>query len=85
MALRNVGKAMKLGTSIYILAHIIDNSRLSPLGIVSFNLYFLNIYESGQAYIEQEHVEWLEEAGLGQYKRVLLPNGESVATGRKLG
>ena len=42
---------------------IIDNSRTSPPEQVAFNLLFLNMYDGGQAYTEQEHRDWLEQAG----------------------
>lgn len=84
MALSNVSEVVEPGGSIYVVGHIIDNSRLSPPEIVAFNLLFLNIYDAGQAYTEQEYIDWLAEAGFGDYQRDVLPSGESIARAKKL-
>jgi hypothetical protein len=85
-ALRNVGQVIEPGGAIYILGSIIDNSRLSPPEIVGHNLYYLNIYDEGQAWIEQEHWEWLAEAGFTEgFERTILPNGTSIIRARKPG
>lgn len=49
-ALRNVSRVIEAGGVIYILGRIIDNSRISPMETVGYNLCFLNIYDKGQAY-----------------------------------
>jgi ubiquinone/menaquinone biosynthesis C-methylase UbiE len=83
--LKNVSRVMNLGGEIYIRGGgIIDNSRTSPPGLVSFNIVFVNVYDHGQAYTEQEHKEWLEEADFGGFRRTILPDGASIITARKM-
>jgi hypothetical protein len=84
-ALKNVSKVMNLGGEIYILGEgIIDNSHILPPDLVGFNLVFINVYDEGQAYTEQEHKDWLEEAGFGSFERITLPEGYSIITARKM-
>ena len=82
-ALRNVSQVIEPGGAIYIDGQIIDNSRISPLETVGFNLFFLNVFDQGQAYTEQEYREWLAEAGFVGFRRVILPNKRSIVTARK--
>jgi ubiquinone/menaquinone biosynthesis C-methylase UbiE len=83
--LKNVNRAMNPGGKIYIRGGgIIDNSRTSPPELVSFNIVFVNVYDEGQAYTEQEHKEWLEEAGFEGFKRTILPDRGSIITARKV-
>jgi len=84
-ALKNVSRVMNPGGEIYIRGGgIIDNSRTSPPDLVSFNIVFVNVYNEGQAYTEQEHKEWLEEADFGTFKRSVLPDGGSIITAQKM-
>ena len=62
---------------------IIDNSRTSPSDLVGLNLIFINLYDEGQAYTEQEHRDWLIEAGFENFKRFILSEGGSWITARK--
>jgi hypothetical protein len=83
--LKNVSRVMNPGGEIYIRGGgIIDNSRISPPGLVSFNIVFVNVYDKGQAYTEQEHKEWLEEAGFEGFRRTILPDGGSIITAQKI-
>ena len=76
---------MNPGGEIYIRGGgIIDNSRISPPGLVSFNIVFVNVYEKGQAYTEQEHKEWHEDAGFGRFRRNVLPDRGSIITAQKM-
>jgi ubiquinone/menaquinone biosynthesis C-methylase UbiE len=84
-ALKNVGQVVNPGGAIYITGSgIIDDSRTSPADLIGFNLVFINVYGEGQAYTEQEHKDWLEEAGFGDFERVLLPDERSFITARKM-
>ncbi len=84
-AIKNVGKAMNPGGDIYIRGYgIIDNSRISPQKLVGFNLVYVNVYDDGQAYTEQEHKDWLEESGFGGFKRTILEDGSSIITAQKI-
>lgn len=84
-AIKNVGKAINPGGDIYIRGYgIIDNSRISPQKLVGFNLVYINVYDDGQAYTEQEHEDWLEESGFGGFKRTILEDGSSIINARKI-
>jgi hypothetical protein len=82
-AIRNVGQVMQPGGAVYILGSVLDNSRLSPPEISAQNLNYLNIYDEGEAYTEQEYWDWLVEAGFMDFDRVTLPNGTSIIRARK--
>ncbi len=84
-AIQNVSKVMNPGGEIYIRGYgIIDNSRISPQKLVGFNLVYINVYDEGQAYTEQEHKDWLEEADFGDFRRNILDDGSSIITARKI-
>ena len=57
--LRYVGQIVEPGGVLYIVGQMLDNSRLSPPETVAGNLFFLNVFDEGQAYTEQEHRDWL--------------------------
>jgi SAM-dependent methyltransferase len=84
-AIRNVSEVMNPGGDIYIRGYgIIDNSRTSPSKLVGFNLVYINVYDEGQAYTEQEYKDWLEEAGFDTFRRTILADGSSIITARKM-
>jgi ubiquinone/menaquinone biosynthesis C-methylase UbiE len=84
-AVQNVSKVMNPGGEIYIRGYgIIDDSRTSPQKLVGFNLVYINVYDEGQAYTEQEHRDWLEESGFGDFMRTILEDGSSIITARKI-
>jgi len=62
-ALRRIRGIVVPGGSIYIIGRVVDNTRVSPISSVGFSLMTLNQYDDGQAYTEQEHLDWLAEAG----------------------
>ncbi len=83
-ALGNVANVLEPGGVIHLFTQVLDDSRLSPEEAVSFNLVFLNVYDHGQAYTEQEYRDWLAEAGFVDFERVPLPsNPNSILTARK--
>jgi hypothetical protein len=81
--LKHVGAAINPGGRIYIMGGALDDSRLSPLGSVGFNLVFLNLFDKGRAYTEREHRAWLTASGLEEIARVPLAEGNSIITARK--
>ncbi len=84
-AIQNVSKVMNPGGEIYIRGYgIIDDSRISPQKLVGFNLVYINVYDESQAYTEQEHKDWLEQAGFGDFMRTILEDGSSIITARKI-
>ena len=85
-ALKNVSQAMEPGGTIYINdIGTLDNSRLSPPEIVRQNLWFINVFDEGQAKTEQERREWLAGAGFEGIERVIFPDGRSIMVARKTG
>lgn len=82
-AINNVGEVIEPNGMIYIIGAMLDNTRLTPHETVLSNLTSLNSYEDAQAYTEQEHQDWLAEAGFTDFARVVLPNSHSIMTGRK--
>jgi SAM-dependent methyltransferase len=82
-AISNVGQVIEPGGLIYIRGWVIDNSRISPLEIVGQNLSLLNTFAEGQAYTDQEHRNWLSEAGFEGFERFVLPDGNSIIRARK--
>lgn len=62
-ALHHVGQAVAPSGLIMVIGFILDDTRLGPPVTVAYNLYFLNVYEHGEAYTAGEHREWLEAAG----------------------
>jgi hypothetical protein len=81
--LRNLIQVLDPGSPIYILGQILDDSRLSPLETVAFNLVFINVYDEGQAYTEREYRTWLTETGFTDFERAHLAGGQSLITARK--
>ncbi len=63
-ALRNVSEAMAPGGTLFVVGHLLEDSRLSPTPAVAMNLVFLSIYDDGQAYTEGVYRTWLAQAGL---------------------
>lgn len=82
-ALTHIGAALNPGGRIFIVGRILDDSRLSPLGTVGFNLVFLNLYGEGRAYTEWEHRDWLTASGFEDIERVPIAGGNSIVTARK--
>ena len=62
-ALRNVGEAIERGGWLFVVGHILEDSRLAPAAAVCQNLAFISVYDEGQAYTEREHRTWLAESG----------------------
>ena len=85
LALKHVAAAVKPGGKIYVIGQILDDSRRSPLGAVGFNLNFINHYDAGESYTEQEHRDWLTDAGFVDIERAnfLLDDGSGLMTARK--
>ena len=81
--LKHVSHVIEPGGVLYIIGQVLDNSRLSPPETVAGNLFFLNVFDEGQAYTEQEHRDWLADAGFTPCERLLLPNRMSIVRARK--
>jgi hypothetical protein len=85
LTVRNIGAAINPGGRIYIIGQILDDSRISPLEAVGFNLSLISQFDTGESYTEQEHRSWLSEAGFVEIERAnfLLPDEHGVMTARK--
>lgn len=83
--LRNVGRAAAPGGMIYIVGHILEDSRIAPAAAVGFNLVFLNVYDAGRAHSEGEHRSWLAEAGFAdaEVRYRVAPGDASILVARK--
>ena len=63
----NVGSVINPGGWLYVIGSgMLENSRLSPRTAVEMNLVFINVYDDGQSYTEDEHRSWLLEAGFDE-------------------
>jgi hypothetical protein len=84
-ALQNVGEVIDQGGSLFIVGHVLEDSRLSPAAAVYQNLVFLSVYDEGQAYTEREHRIWLAEAGFANIDvhYSAAPVGASIVTARR--
>ena len=85
LAVKNIGAALNPGGTIYIIGQILDDSRTSPREAVGFNLIFIKRFDSGESYTEQEHRDWLSEAGFVDVQRAdfLLADEHGLMTARK--
>jgi 2-hydroxy-4-(methylsulfanyl)butanoate S-methyltransferase len=85
LAVKHISAAVNPGGKIYIIGQILDDSRVSPLEAVGFNLTFINLLDAGESYTEKEYRDWLNEAGFVDIERAnfLLPDGSGLMTARK--
>ena len=77
--------AIKPDGTIYIVGQILDDCRTAPLEALGYNLNFINLFDDGESYTEQEHRGWLNDAEFGDIERAnfLLPDGDGVMIARK--
>lgn len=83
IVLKHVGQALNPGGAIFIFGDVLDDSRLTPLKMATINLFYINVFDGGQAFTESEHRTWLREAGFGNIEREILPDQTSIITARK--
>jgi len=85
MVIKHIGQSMVPGGQIYILGSILENSRLSPLSSLGAGLVFLNLYDDGKAYTENEHREMLLNMGFTDItvKHEALVDGMGIVSARK--
>jgi cyclopropane fatty-acyl-phospholipid synthase-like methyltransferase len=81
----NVGRSLSPGGEIYIIGSIVDDDGRGPSGSLALNLFFLNAFEDGEAYMESQYREWLEAAGFEEIRRSVIRGGLdlSLMTARK--
>lgn len=82
-AVINIGKSVNPGGAIFVLGHIMDDSKISPEEEVGW--YLLNLHWDNEAgfYTEQDHRDMLQEAGFEDIERDTLPNGDGLMIARK--
>jgi predicted O-methyltransferase YrrM len=83
----HVGAAIAPGGVIYIVGHVLEDSRLAPPHAVAMNLVFLNVYDAGASHTEAEHRVWLAEAGFAdvEVRYGAGPGNASIIVARKAG
>jgi hypothetical protein len=77
-AVRNIGASVNKGGSIFVLGHIMDDSRTSPVEEVGWYLINLNWEDEAGYYAEEDYRRMLEEAGFEDIVREILPNGDGL-------
>lgn len=75
--LKNMARVVKPGGKLFILGHVLDDSRQTPTQAVNFNLVLVTSSEFGEAYTDQEYRTWLQNAGFVGYTRLSMANGSS--------
>ncbi len=83
--LKNISKAMRPGSPLFIVGNILDDSRLSPPAGVAFSLVSISVYDNGHAYTGKEHFDLLTEAGFTDIsiKHDVLSDGLGIVSARK--
>ena len=75
---------MEPGGTIYIYDNgTLDDSHLGPPETIRQNLWFINVFDQGQARTEQERREWLAAAGFEGTELVTFRDGNSIMVARK--
>lgn len=85
MIIQKVHDAILPGGVIGIIGKVLEDSHLAPPQTVLFNMVFINTYDSGQAYTEQDHISWLKNAGFEQIEITnnFFPYGDALITAEK--
>lgn len=82
-ALVNIGRSVNPGGKIFILGHIMDDSRISPPEEVVWYLFNLNWDDHAGFYAERDIKEMLSNAGFVDIRRDYLFNGDGVMVASK--
>jgi len=77
-AIMNIGASVNKGGSVFVLGHVMDNSRTSPVEEVGWYLINLNWEDEAGYYAEEDYTEMLQEAGFRDIQRERLPNGDGL-------
>jgi predicted O-methyltransferase YrrM len=84
--LKCISQAMLPKSRIFIFGNILDNSCLGPPASLAFALVFLNAYDNGQAYTEDEYREMLTNAEFTDInvQHNILEDGMGMVSAKKL-
>lgn len=77
-ALVNIGRSLKPGGAVFILGHIMDDSKINPPEEVIWYLLNLNWDDHAGFYTESDYRNILTNAGFQNIRRDTLPNGDGV-------
>jgi len=83
-AIMNIGASVNKGGSVFVLGHVMDNSRTSPVEEVGWYLINLNWEDEAGYYAEEDYIEMLQEAGFRDIQRERLPNGDGLIHAMKV-
>ncbi len=83
IVLKHVGQALNPGGTLFIFGDVLDDSRLTPVELAAVNLFYINVFDGGQAFTEGEHRAWLAEAGFENMEREILPDQRSLITAKR--
>jgi hypothetical protein len=72
--LSQVNRALAPGSAIYVVGWILDDSRVTPPELATYNLQFATAWDHGGVYTEGEIRRWLTEAGFHDIVRVRSAN-----------
>jgi cyclopropane fatty-acyl-phospholipid synthase-like methyltransferase len=72
--LSQVNRALVPGGAIYVVGWILDDSRVTPPELATYNLQFATALDHGGVYTEGEIRRWLTEAGFHDVVRVRSAN-----------
>ncbi len=81
-ALTNIRPTVKPGGAIFVIGHVVENSRLSPAVAVGFSLMTLTDYDDGQAYTRPQYLAWLTEAGFEEGNIPPMSGGLTLVSAR---
>jgi len=83
-AMHNIAAALPSGGTLFAIGFVCDDTRLAPLNCVNINLFFLNVFDEGEAYTESQYRRWFQEAGFTDVVREPFMYGQSVMSARKI-
>jgi hypothetical protein len=85
MALKCIVQSIVPGGRIYIFGSVLENSRLAPVASLAGGLAFLNLYDHGESYTENEYQEMLTGSGFTEIavEHDALVDGMGIVSARR--